>query len=206
VLGRVRLDGALVNGGIFAQGYMQSTANEGDADGSIHWSGIVVATTTNQVLTITTEQEAAAGTVTVPTGFVGSIYIQPLPTTDTLVVRGRNLVGGTDWSPAAAAAVQWDTQVATSSTFTHSTSSNSHQITVNKAGDYYLTFNGAFTQTVNGRSNNRIVVQVGGTDVVGAQVKSNYIRNQSGHSTSSSALSYLLTGVSDEQCDHRNHI
>jgi hypothetical protein len=195
VLGRVRLDGALVNGGIFAQGYMQSTANEGDADGSIHWSGIVVATTTNQVLTITTEQEAAAGTVTVPTGFVGSIYIQPLPTTDTLVVRGRNLVGGTDWSPAAAAAVQWDTQVATSSTFTHSTSSNSHQITVNKAGDYYITFNGAFTQTVNGRSNNRIVVQVGGTDVVGAQVKSNYIRNQSGHSTSSSALSYLLTGL-----------
>jgi hypothetical protein len=50
VLGRVRLDGVLVNGGIFAQGYTQSAANEADGDSSIHWSGIVMATTTNQVL------------------------------------------------------------------------------------------------------------------------------------------------------------
>ncbi len=195
VLGRVLLNGVEVNGGQFAQGYQQSAANENDAESSIHWSGIVVATTTNQILSITVEQEAVAGTVLVPAGNVGSIFIQKMPATDVFVARGRNLVGGIDWSPVATSSVQWDTELATSSTFTHSTTSNSHQITVTEAGSYLLTFNGAFTQTAAARSNNRISVQVGGVDVPGAQVKSNYIRNQNGHGTSSSALTYLLTSL-----------
>jgi hypothetical protein len=195
VLGKVLLNGVQVSGGQFAQGYQQSAANENDAESSIHWSGIVVATTSNQILTITVEQEAAAGTVLVPTGYVGNVFVQKMPTDDVLVVRGRNLVGGTDWSPGAAAAVQWDTQLATSSAFTHSTTTNSHQITVTEAGSYVLTFNGAFTQQATGRSNHVVQVQVGGVNVPGAQAKSNYIRNQSGHSTSSSALTFMLENL-----------
>jgi hypothetical protein len=192
VKGRVLLNGVQVQGGIFAQGYQQNTNS--DVDSSIHWSGVVVATTSNQVLTVTTEQEAAVGTVTVPPGFEGSIFIQQMPTTDVFVARGRDVVGGTDWNPAAAAAVRFDVQMATSSTFTHSTTTNNQQITVNQAGDYFLTFNGSFTSTGN-RINNRIEVLVGGVAVSGAQVKSNFVRGAGGAAEGSSALTYLLTGV-----------
>ncbi|KXK00212.1 MAG: hypothetical protein UZ19_OD1000127 [Parcubacteria bacterium OLB19] len=196
VLGRVRLDGVQVNGGIFAQGYTQSTANEDDGDSSIHWSGIVVATTTNQVLTITTEREAAAGTSTVSTGFVGSIFVEKLSTSDMIVLEGVRLVSGTNWNPAAASSVQWATQrVYDTSVFTHSTSSNSHQITVDEAGSYFVVYNDALNGTVN-RSNTTVKILVNGSEVSGAQVKSHYIRNQSGHTNSSGSLVYLLENLS----------
>ncbi len=192
VQGRVLLDGVTVPGGIFSQGYIQNTLS--DTDSSIHWSGIVVATTSNQVLSIATAQEAAAGTVTVTSGFVGSIFVQKLPSTDVFVARGRDLVSGADWNTVASTSVRFDVQMATSSTFTHSTSTNNERITVNSPGDYMLTFNGAFTSTGN-RNNNRIVVYVNGQPVRGAQVKSNFELGAGGHQEGSSALTYLLTGL-----------
>lgn len=199
VLGRVRLNGALVTGGIFAQGYLAGEANESDGDSSMHWSGVVVATTSNQVLTVTTEAEATLGTTTVPAGFVGSIYIQPIPATETIVLRGRALTGGTDWSNSPAEAILWDTQVAYSSTtFTHSTTTNSSQITVNTSGDYLLTYNDAMLSGTQ-RANNRITVTVNGVTISGAQTKSHMMRNTGGHGTSSGAMVYLLEGVTAGQ-------
>jgi hypothetical protein len=196
VLGRVRLDGVQVNGGIFAQGYAQSVANEGDGDSSIHWSGIVVATTTNQVLTITTERDGAAGTSTVTTGFAGSIFIEELPTSDLITLQGTRLVSGTDWDNAAASAIQWSSQGSyDTAVYTHSTSSNSHQITVDEAGSYMVVYNDAMTSATQ-RSNNRIEVLVNGIAVSGAQTKSHYMRNQSGHNNSSASLVYLLENLS----------
>ena len=196
VLGRVKLDGVQVSGGIFAQGYAQDSATESDGDSSIHWSGIVVATTTNQVLTITTEREAAAGTSTITTGFVGTIFMEKLPATDLIVLQGTRLVSGTDWNPAATSSVQWTTRNAyDSSVFTHSTSSNSHQITIAEAGSYELVYNDAMTSAIQ-RANNRIQVQVNGVSVTGAQTKSHYLRNQSAHNNSSASLVYMLNNLS----------
>ena len=199
VMGRVRLNGVQVPGGIIAQGYLAGEANESDADSSMHWSGIIVATTSNQVLTITTEAEASAGTTTVPTGFVGSVYIEPIPATETIVLRGRNLTGGTDWSNSPAEAILWDTQVAYSSTtFTHSTTTNNSQITVNTPGDYLLTYTDSMRSTTQ-RANNRITVTVNGVTVSGAETKSHFMRNTGGHGTSSGAMTYLLEGVTAGQ-------
>lgn len=195
VLGRVKLDGVQVTGGIFAQGYVQ-VGTESDDDSSIHWSGFVVATTTNQVLTITTEREAGAGTSTVTTGFVGSIFMEKLPTTDLIALSGTRLVSGTDWNPAATSSIQWTTRNNyDSSIYTHSTSTNSHQITVLEAGSYELVYNDAMTSAIQ-RANNRIQVQVNGTSVSGAQTKSHYLRNQSAHNNSSASLVYMLNNLS----------
>lgn len=199
VLGRVLLDGNQVQGGVFAQGYQQSNANESDGNSSIHWSGIVIATTTDQVLSISVEREAVAGSAVVPTGFVGSIYVQKLPSSDVIVLRGNDLSGGTDWSDTPAESILWDTQdVIDTNTFTHSTVSNSDDIIVDADGDYLLVYNDAQTSAT-ARANTRVTVTVDGTAVSGAQTKSHYIRNQSGHTDSSGSLTFLLEGVTAGQ-------
>jgi hypothetical protein len=102
-----------------------------------------------------------------------------------IVLEGVRLVSGTNWNPAAASSVQWATQRAyDTSVFTHSTSTNSHQITVDEAGSYFVSYNDAINGAV-GRGNTTVKVLVNGTEVTGAQVKSHYIRNQSGHTNSS---------------------
>ncbi len=192
IIGRVRLDGALVDGGQFKQGYVQSVGTESDADSSMHWSGVVVSTTTNQVLTFGAIREANTGTVTVPSGFVGTVVVRELPSTEVISLRGTAVVGGTNWNPAAAAAVQWVNRDAyDSSIFTHSTSSNSHQITIGADGDYLVSYNDALQGSV-ARANSRVTILKNGTGITGAQTKSHYIRNQNNHTESSSALVMLI--------------
>lgn len=198
--GRVLLDGVEVVTGNFMNGFARGSTTQNDINSSMHWAGVVIATTTNQVLTITTEAEANAGTTTVPTGFVGSIMVQQLPSTEVLYLRGTSTVSGaTNWNTAATTQVQWNTQLVNdSAVFTHSTTSNNHQITIGQAGDYLLVFNDALTTTI-GDNNARIAVAVDGTERTGSQTKSQYISNSNGHNQSSSALVYNLIGITAGQ-------
>ena len=79
VTGKVLLDGGLVAGGIFQQGYIRNA--DSSLDSSIHWSGIVTTSTTNQVITVTTEVEGTAGTITTDS-LHGTIMIQEMPSTN----------------------------------------------------------------------------------------------------------------------------
>ncbi len=201
IMGRILLDGVQVPGGLFSQGYLLGSASENDNYSSIHWSGVVTATTTNQVLTVTTEQEAAAGTAVVPTSFVGSIYIESVPTDDAIVLRGTTLSGAapTDWSPAAQESILWTTQVAYDSvTFTHSTTSSSSEIIINEGGDYLFTYTDNLTEA-GATPNPRITIEVNGAAVTGAQTKTHIIRNLAGQNNSSAVLTYLIEGVSAGQ-------
>jgi len=195
ILGRILLNGVQVDGGRFNQGYAQLPTTESDPDSSIHFSGIVVATTTNQLLSVTAFREGAVGTVTVPAGAVGTLLVRRLPATEIIALRGNNLVGGTNWNPAAAAAIQWTAQDARDAAiFTHSTTTNNHQITITSPGDYYLSFNNALTGVVT-RANSRIQVLRNGVPVSGARTQSNYIRNLGGHNEASGALVFILENV-----------
>ncbi len=203
VLGRVLLDGTQVSGGVMSQGFSWGNviALSNDFNSSIHWSGIVTSTTTNQVLTVTTEQEASAGTTTVPAGFVGSIYIEPIPSDDIIVLTGTTVSGATpnDWSPAAQQSVLWTNRVAYDSvTFTHSTTSTSSDITINEGGDYLITYNDALT-SAGAYTNVRVTFEVDGVAVVGAQTKSHLMRNTGAHNNSSGAIVYLLEGITAGQ-------
>ncbi len=197
VLGRVRLDGAEVPGGQFKQGYLRGSTQTGDGDSSLHWSGIVVSTTTNQILTVTGEQESVAGIVDITSGFAGSIFMQKLPATDVISLRGTQLAGPTtNWNPGSATAVLWETRNQyDAGVFTHSTTTNSHEITVNSAGDYYLVFNDA-VNTPGGanRQAPRATVYVDGSPVIGATTRTNYMRDGT-HNNASAALTILLPGL-----------
>lgn len=203
ISGRVLLDGVAVSGGHFQQGYFDTAANESEGDASIHWSGVVVSTTTNQVLTVTTARETAGtATTTVTPGFVGSIFVQKLPTTGVIALRGRDLVGapGNNWNSTNASSTRFDTRLAYDSTvFTHSTTTNNHQITVNQSGDYILNFTDAVTAPVTQSQNNRITVTVGSTTITGAQSKSNFVRAQNAATDASTNLVFLLAGVTAGQ-------
>ncbi len=199
VLGRVMLDGTQVTGGVFSQGYVNGIGSENDFFASIHWSGYVTATTSNQVLTITTEQEAATGTATTSTGLAASIYIEEAPTDDTIMLSGTTLSGGVpnDWSPAAQQSILWTNQTLYDAvTFTHSTTSSSSDITINEGGDYLLVYNDALT-VVSNATNPRITIEINGVAVPGAQTKSHLIQNTANsHTNSSAALVYLIEDVS----------
>ena len=62
--------------------------------------------------------------------------------------------------------------------FTHSGTSNAHQVTVDTDGDYLLLYSDALTSA--SRANPKMVVRVNGIDILGTEVASHYIRNEVG--------------------------
>ena len=83
-------------------------------------------------------KRAAAGTATVISGEKGSIFVEKLGNTNDLFsAKATQLTSGDNWN--AGGEVKWATQeTIDSSKFTHSTTSNAHQITVDADGDYLL--------------------------------------------------------------------
>ena len=126
-----------------------------------------------------------------------SIFIEKLADANNLLslTGTKVLVDSNVLAPIVKTAIQWSTQeTIDSNTFTHSTSANSHQITVKKAGDYLLLYNDAF-KNGNRRNNPRVSVQVNGGDVEGALSKTHYNRRASGHDESSTSLVFLVRGL-----------
>lgn len=193
LLGQVKLDSTLVDGGIFQNGY--SRGLDGHTRSSIHWDGIVQATADNQVLSITLQMEAASGTVTVGSD-VASIYIQKLPSSKIYWAEATTVGGGSNWYPSSKTTIDWSTDnVIDTSVYSHSESTNNDEIIVLEDGDYLLAYNHAVTGAVQ-RANPKVTVQVNGGDITGAESKTGYIRDGSNHNSSSDPLLIPLSGLS----------
>jgi len=192
--GTILLDDVMVDGGKFEQGYIRNA--EDHSGSSIHWTGIVSTSSSNEALSISVEQEANSGTVTVD-GEKATIFIQKLPNEPVFISKGSSLSTGTDWNPSTKTSIQWtDDVLINNSLFSHSSSSNSHEITVLEDGDYHLVYNGAFSMSSSLRPNNKIFVEVNGYQISGAETKTNYMRNANDHDKASSCLSFLLNDLS----------
>lgn len=219
VYGRIKVNGTLVTGGEFKQGFISNL--EGDTVSSLHYSGVVRTTAANGVLTITAQEEGEAATLTTPAGLVGSVFVRRLPTSDILVLSGTQVrTNSNDWNPATAQAIQWSTQTVRDATvFNHSTTTNNHIITINEAGDYLLAYNDAtidntaipactFLETATRIQEKAPIVRVtvNGVAVSGAQAKTHYTFKEitctlgggtgdNNNDNSSGNLVYLLEGV-----------
>lgn len=194
IRGRIRLNGFIVPGGDFRQGYIDNT--NGATASSIQWSGVVRATTTNTVLTVAMLADAETGTTTIGSD-QASIFVQKLPSSDIFLARGTALSGGNDWDVTPAQSVLWATQdIIDTSAYTHSTTSNSHQVTVDQSGDYLLAFNSNVINTANNaRSNEIISVLVNGAARAGGVTKTHFVRGNTGgvqHMRASGSFVYLL--------------
>ncbi len=190
----VRLNGALVNGGQASQGYMRNDSGHNDA--SLHWFGYFSASN-GDILTVTSEQEAGAGTINVQAGQAATLNLEKLGSNSGFIgLRASQLSAGVDWNIAGGSTIAWDTSdIHDTTTYTHSTLANPHQIQVDVPGDFVLTYNDSLSGS-NDRVSPIIKVQVNGVDVAGAETKTHYIRNTSGHNESSAALTFLLRNLS----------
>ena len=105
-------------------------------------------------------------------------------------------MASTDWnSTTSGSAIEWSSQDTIDSTeFTHSTVTNSHEITLVNGGDYLIYYNDHLTSGAQ-RPNVIINLLVNGTDVTGAECKSHYIRNSESHTDSSCSMVYFLNNV-----------
>lgn len=196
----VQWNSSTVSGGQASQGFVRDQSSYND-EASLHWSGIVYATSDSQDLTTTVIREANSSTVQVPSGKVGSIYIEKLDdsTPGMIHLSGTDLSGGTDWDVTPAQQVEWETNIFKDTTFyTHDTGTNPEDIEVEVPGDYLLVYNDAMTSgTV--RAANKITVEVDGTGVNGAETKTHYIRNNNNHSEASGSLVFLLEDLQKDQ-------
>jgi hypothetical protein len=185
---KVKVNGVTVDGGEGNQGYIRNSGGHNNA--SVHWSGTLYNLSVADVITVTVEQEAAAGTVTVSTGYNANISIEQLNTTnDYFYARTQTTTTGTNWNVAGE--LDWTTnEITDGGVFTLGTS----DITVSQDGDYLLIYNGAFTSTAQ-RANPNIVVELNGVDVDGGECKSNYIRGSSGHNDSSCTMIFYLRAL-----------
>lgn len=192
ITGRVELDGSLVDGGIFQQGYIRNA--DSHSDGSIHWAGVVTTTGASQDLQITVQQEAAGGTVTTDSE-KATLYIQELPSNSVISLEGTQVDDGNNWNTGGN--VNWTTQnIIDTDVYTHSTSTNNDRIYVDEDGDYLVMFNFAGTGSVT-RANPKVELAVNGATVTGAEAKSGYIRNSSNHNSSSNNLLVPLLSLSN---------
>lgn len=193
ITGRVRLDGAEVPGGRFQQGYIRN--DDGHNRASIHWAGIVRATGAGQVLTITAENSANGGTVTVGSE-AATLYVERMPATGVIGLTGTQSGGDNDYNESSPEAINWATSLVTdTSIYTHEPGASNENITLNAGGDYLVAVN--IPQQANSQRTNLITqIRLDGTPVTAARSASGYIRNASGHNESSNMLLFPLTSLS----------
>ena len=189
------MNGATVDGGEGKQGYIRNS--DGHNDASVHWSGLVHNVTAGSIITVKTQQESTAGTITVQGGKKASLFVEKIDTSENCFFsRANDLSGGTNWNPGAAQSILWEyDDIVDSSVFTHSTTANAHEVTVNTAGDYLLVYNDSLTSALQ-RANPKVTVNLNGAPVSGAETKCHYIRNSDPHNESSGTIVFLLSGLS----------
>jgi hypothetical protein len=193
--GRILIDGVIASSSDLRQDYIADAT--GQTQASMQWNGVIHATSSSN-LSVTVQQNSAAGTLTVNAD-TASIYIQKLPSSDVYLGLATTTSSGTNFNAATAANIlwQWD-DIKDVTTYTHSTSTNPHQITVVKPGDYLLVFNEDLTGAIN-RGDPKMQVLVNGavgTAETGAQAKGTFVTTTNGDGATSGTLVYLLRNLS----------
>ncbi len=196
VQGRIRVNGTQVRSGTASQGYIR--CRDQHEFSSIHWFGFLHNMTPGQVVTVGVIGEAdTSRPVQVATSRKASLFMEKLDNASkSISLYGNSTTSGANWNAGRTTAIQWTGEtLKDSSTYTHSTATNSHQITINESGDYLILYADALTGTV-ARSNVGVQIRKNGSLPIGARCQSHYIRNGNGHNESSCSIQYLMENVS----------
>ena len=191
----INLDDDYIEGARGQQGYIRNANSHQDS--SIHFSGMIRAEA-GQVLTVTTEQLAAAGDVTVQANRAASIFIEKVRNDGLFSDQFTGTTAGENLNPAnktALALVGDGMSLDIIDNLAYSNEGdNEENIVIKKAGDYLLTFNVTLHST-GGRVNPRFTVDVNGVEVPGATSTAHYIRNSNGHNESTGSFVALLSDL-----------
>ncbi len=191
----INLDDDYIEGARGQQGYIRNANNHKDS--SIHFSGIIRAEA-GQVLTVTTEQLALAGTVNVQADRAASIFIEKLRNDGLFSDSFTETTAGENMNPANKTALAlvgdgMSLDIIDNNTYSNE-GDNEENIVIKKAGNYLLTFN-VTLQSSGGRVNPRFTVDVNGVEVPGATSTSHYIRNANAHNESTGSFVALLSDL-----------
>lgn len=196
-----QLDGVTVAGGQAKQGYIRRQDDHQNA--TLHWSGMVHASSGASVLRFVARRESAA-TITDQTVTMSSrkatVFVERIDTAAyAFAGRGtRTNSGAIHWNPASADSIAWEAvDVIDTDTYSHATAlPGSDEITIKSGGDYLVVYNDSLAGASE-RENPRVDLRLDGSPVSGAQVKSHYMRNDSnaGNFESSGSLVFYLENV-----------
>ena len=191
----LNLDEEYIEGARGQQGYIRNANNHKDA--SIHFSGMIRAEA-GQVLTVTTEQLALAGSIKVQANRAASIFIDKLRNDGLFSDSFTETTAGENMNPANKTALSlvgdgYSIDIIDNTTYSNE-GDGEENIVIKKAGNYLLTFN-VTLYSGGGRVNPRFTVEVNGDVVPGATSLSHYIRNQNGHNESTGSFVALLNDL-----------
>ncbi|SVD03622.1 uncharacterized protein METZ01_LOCUS356476, partial [marine metagenome] len=191
----VTLDDEIVEGARGQQGYIRNS--NAHKNSSIHFSGVISAEA-GQVLTVTTEQLALAGTVIVQPNRAASLFIEKLGDDGLYADSFTGTTAGENLNPAnkAALALVGDgssVDVIDDANYSNE-GDNEENIVIKKAGSYLLSFNSTFTGG-NARANPRVTVEVNGNEVSGVKTTAHYLRHANAHDESTGSIVALLSDL-----------
>ncbi|MCF8059998.1 MAG: hypothetical protein K9K67_11925 [Bacteriovoracaceae bacterium] len=197
VQARVKLNGTTVKSGIASQGYIR--CSDDHKFSSIHWFGFLHNVTVGQKLTVSVVAgtTVTSATVLIPSAKRASLFLEKIEdTTKILSLFGNSLTSGNDWNPTSGGSIRWSGQtLKDASVYNHSTATNSHQITFNESGDYYIMYADSIS-TATARVSPSVQLRLNNSLPNGAECRSHYIRDTNSHTQSSCTLSFLLENVS----------
>jgi hypothetical protein len=193
----ISIYGTTVSGMEAKQGYIRADAPTLHFDSSVHYSGLITGASSGDILSVRIQQESENGTVNLQTGERASIFVEFIDdTTKVFSAEATVLSGGSNWNPSSAQDILWQTVSTIDTTrYTHSTSTNSQNITLSQGGDFLLIYSDSVTSTAQ-RAANLIQLEINGTPISGALNATHYMRNGSQHNESSGTLVYFISNAS----------
>lgn len=162
------------------------------------WMGIIDNVTANDVVRVSMQQEANnTGTITAIASRQASFYIEKVDTTCMYFGVGTTSTGTTSTEYNQTGSLKFSTDyVIDTACYTHSESTNNHQITVTDAGDYELTFSAAVTGAT-ADANFSATVQVNGSNQARLTTSSFYIEVLGAGSTHAESSGTMMVLVKD---------
>ncbi len=175
----INLDDEYIEGARGQQGYIRNANSHQDA--SIHFSGMIRAEA-GQVLTVITEQLAAAGSIKVQANRAASIFIEKVRNDGLFSDSFTETTAGENLNPDNKTALSLvgdgiSLDIIDNTTYANE-GDNEENIVIKKAGSYLLSFNSTFTGG-SIRANPRVTVEVNGNVVI-SYLMSNHTKQMQG--------------------------
>lgn len=186
----VRKNGTLVTGGSAQSSYIRNANDHTQSSDTLFL--LIPQVQAGEYLEVYVRGTAETNNVTVTMDGTGCIMLKRVSSSDTVFAATSNTAtGGTDLNVSPASLIQW-TEQRKDSGYTHSNATNSQEITVQEAGNYFVAFNLPMTSS-GSRSNLLCSIRINGTPVTGATCAQGYIRNSNNDSVGSIHWSGVIT-------------
>ncbi|MCR9205020.1 MAG: hypothetical protein NXH75_10610, partial [Halobacteriovoraceae bacterium] len=201
VRAEVYLNGSPLDIGRAESGYIRDLDNH--TTSSLHLGTLLTNISANDVLEVrVSKQTNQTGEVTTPGARLFLQYVDPA-SDKVILLKGDQTISGTNLNTTSQTDFSWDQRPITNAAFTHSTATNTNQVSFAEAGSYRVMVNIPLQDPSACPGNNRTSVQalvkLNGTVISGGETGQGYIRCEENHQFSSIHWFGFLHGVTAGQ-------